>query len=77
MNDFVMTSSQILAFGGRCWISCQDQKHQQTDGMYPNQNLCQPGLVKMEAKDLFPKHGTELIEDFLPLESYGLMYLME
>lgn len=77
MNDFVMTSSQIRAFGGSCWILCQDLNHRLPGGMHPNLNLCQPGLAKMKANDLFPKHGTELTKDFLPLESYGLKYQME
>lgn len=77
MNDSVMMSYQIRAFGGSGWILCQDLKHQQTDGMHPNRNLCRAGLVKLTANDLFPKHGTELTEDFQPLESYGQMYPVE
>lgn len=45
--------------------------------MHSNPTPCQPGLAKTERDDLFPKDGTELIEDFLPLESCGLMYQME
>ncbi|KAA3486365.1 Pre-mRNA-splicing factor SF2-like protein [Gossypium australe] len=68
-------SPSIRASGGNCWILCRDLVHQwQIDGMYSNLVLCQPGLAKTEKDDLFPKDGTELIEDFLPLESYGLMY---
>lgn len=74
MTDFAMTSSRIHVFGGSCWTSCQDLNHPQ--GMYSNLNLYQLGLQKMMASAPSPIHGTQCVKDFLPLGSYGLMYLM-
>lgn len=77
MTDFVMTFSLIHAFGGSCQTSCQDLNHQQPDGMHPNQNLCQPDLMRTKASDLFPMPEIELMEDFLLLGNSDLLYLME